>query len=263
MMPLTRTELKNLRALRNKKGRREQGRFLAEGVRLLEEALRYAFLPAMAYDNPLALSERGAMLVAQLRSAGVAVQDVTAKQLEAMADTRAPQGVVAVFVVPDPDPQELFERRYRKVVLCDSISDPGNLGTLIRSALAFEFEAVVLTGDAADPYSPKVVRSSAGAVFGIPVLAINVDEAVRLVQGGGYALLAASGKGSSDMNKLNRVIAGHDFLLAVGSEGHGVSDTLMEQSTMCWRITHSDAVESLNAAVAGSIIMKQVYDAGH
>ena len=136
---------------------------MAEGVRLLEEALRHRVKPRTVYFAPSLLSARGEKLVARFRRGRVDLEEVPARTLTKLSDTATPQGVVGLFATPQKAPAELYDRRFRNILLCEDISDPGNLGTLLRSALAFGFEMVLLCGSCAEPYSPKVLRSSVGA----------------------------------------------------------------------------------------------------
>ena len=165
----TEAPLKHIKTLHTKKGRKEQAAFLAEGVRVLEEAMRLKHLPVEVVVADAMLSERGRQLVNQFRKRDIPITEVAAKQLVKLSETRTPQGIIALFKTPALRLSELSTRNLRTVLLCEGISDPGNLGTLFRSALAFGFDRVILLASSVEPYAPKVVRSSAGAVFGLQV----------------------------------------------------------------------------------------------
>lgn len=259
-MTLTRMELKNLRALQTKKGRRAQGRFLAEGVRLLEEAVAGRHTPEIVYFAPALVSKRGEGLVEQFRGLRVPVHRITARHLEQVSDTRTPQGIIAVFTIPDSDPLKLYTPADRKILVCENISDPGNLGTLLRSALAFDFRMVLLAGDCAEPFSPKVVRSSVGAVFGLKIAEGTVSDVKKIARAEPHAVLATTLGGVRHDDWLKRLTRHNRSLLLIGSEAEGLSKRMLELADTRVRIEHSSRVESLNAAIAGSIIMKQVYD---
>lgn len=259
-MSITRTELKNLKALNSAAGRREQGRYLAEGIRLLEESVRNNCLPKALFYSEAHLSERGSRLLSEVRSRNVATESISSRQLASISDTRSPQGVIGVFDLPPTPTAELFSGHHRRILLCEAISDPGNLGTLIRSARAFDFSLIALTGQSADPYSPKVVRSTAGALFGQKICMAEGHDITRLAGSSDTGLVAASHRGDSDQRKLKSVLMSRTLIVAIGSESKGLSESLIEAADVVWRIDHNRAVESLNAAVAGSIIMKQVFD---
>jgi len=246
--------------LQTKKGRRLSGRFIAEGVRLLEEALRFRVRPAHVYWAPSLLSERGTQLLEDFRKSGAMVTQISAAELGRIADTETSQGIVAVFITPIVKSGELALSAKRNVLLCENISDPGNLGTLIRSAVAFDFDPVVLVGDCAEPFSPKVVRASVGAIFGTTVAEAAADQIVPCARQGGFALIAAGPQGSERMEHALGNLLGGPVMLAIGSEAEGLSEAITGAADKLVRISHTDQVESLNAAIAGSILMKQCYD---
>lgn len=260
-MPVTRAELKKLKSLNTVKGRKSQGKFLAEGARLLEEALRCRRLPLEVYAATARATPRATGLLENFRSAGVPLREVSTRQLQSVASVATSQGVIGVFRIPADTRAELFGSSIRRAMVCDGISDPGNLGTLIRSAAAFEFDCVLLTGSTADPYSPKVVRATAGAHFATRIGRTTKAEIFRLVAKRHLTLIAAASHGEGATDRLTQVAKSGRILIAVGSEATGLSPDIVERSDLVWRIRHSKNVESLNAAVAGSIIMKQVYDA--
>ncbi len=233
---------------------------MAEGVRLLEESLRHKFLPATVYYTPALLSERGKGLVEGLSRARVPTEAISARQMGTMADTQSTQGILGIFPLPSMDLAELYRPRYRRVLLGESLSDPGNLGTLARSALAFGFEMMLLVGPCVESYSPKVVRASAGAIFGLKIARVQLSELFDFARAGRFKLIATARQGKSDIRRLKSLVVSHRLIVAVGSEVDGLSSEIIEHCDLLWRIKHSDAVESLNAAVAGSIIMKQIFD---
>lgn len=258
-MSLTKTELKDIQSLLSKKGRKLKKQYLAEGVRLLEEAVRHKVRPENVYYSETILSERAQLLLNIFRAQHVQTTAIPNKQFEALTDTKSPQGVLAVFSYPTTHLAELYHPDTRKVLLCENISDPGNLGTLIRSALAFDFDIVVLSGLSAEPYAPKVVRASVGAVFGLPIAVADSAEVVGFIRQRAIAMLAADIGGAPEAQNFAE-LANQPLLLAIGSESHGLSEPILNQATLRIKIAHSELVESLNAAVAGSILMKELYD---
>ena len=153
---------------------------------------------------------------------------------------------------------KLLWPRHRKLLLCENISDPGNLGTLIRSAAAFEFDLVILAGNTADPFSPKVVRSSAGGIFSVVIAGGEIEEIIAYSLAEKMMIIATDLKGK--IMKLPGNIKKRKLILAIGSESEGLSDIVKKKSVLTLRINHSKRVESLNAAVAGSILMSRIYD---
>jgi len=260
-MSVTNAELKDIKSLGGKKGRKQQCRYAAEGVRLLEEALRHDCAPEVVFVASGLLSERGQSLAKKFASRGVRVEQVSARQIDSMTATKTPQGILAVFAVPEANLAQLWRPECRRILLCDSVADPGNLGTLLRSALGFGFEPVALAGVCADPYSPKVVRASMGAVFGLGIAQTGAEEAVQLARRSNVRIVVTDANAPEDLDVSAARSSDVRVMLAVGSETDGVSAAVKENCDAEVRIGHSDRIESLNAAVAGSIAMKQIYDA--
>ncbi len=259
-MPLSHSEIKNLRALQAKKGRRTAHQFLAEGVRLLEEALRFKQKPIRLLYTPSLLSPRAEQIVEKFRRQGVTLTQVSAGELGRICDTEQSQGLAAVFEIHQRRLTELLGPSTRNVLVCENLSDPGNVGTLIRSALAFEFDLVVLVGQCAEAYSPKVVRSSVGAVFGMPVVSANLNEMLAERDKHKMTLIAAALQGSDKIEDVLARTRNRPLALAIGSEADGLSPDLIQATQEMVRIGHSKNVESLNSAIAGSILMKQCHD---
>lgn len=259
-MPLSRSEIKNLCALQTKKGRRTSQRFPAEGIRLLEEALRFRTKPRRLYFAPSLLTPRGEHIVERFRGSGVPVHQVSASELQRISNTETSQGLLAVFDLPEQRFAELMRPSMRNVLLCENLSDPGNVGTLIRSAVAFDFDLVILAGQCAEAFSPKVVRASVGAVFGIPVATAELAEVVAGAERGHFLIIAAALQGSEDMKPVLTAAKNHPIMLAIGSEADGLSPEMIQAADRLVRIKHTSQVESLNSAVAGSILMKECYD---
>ncbi|PWB68601.1 hypothetical protein C3F09_11310 [candidate division GN15 bacterium] len=198
-------------------------------------------------------------MVDAYRRARVEVREIPARQLEAIADTKTPQGVVGHFAVPEATLEELYRAETRRVLLCENIGDPGNLGTLIRSALAFDMHLVITMGASAELLSPKVIRSSAGAVFGIATVHATWNEVVKLNRTFGTVLVASDLSAHEPLERLRFVAKEKGVMLAVGSEAAGLSEQVLAGADLRMRIGHSRAVESLNAAVAGSMLMRELY----
>jgi TrmH family RNA methyltransferase len=262
----TQAEIKRLRSLSRRKERREQRQFLAEGVRLLEEAERHRFLPHRVYFAESEMSDRARSLVGAFRLYKVDCQATPARQLRQISDVKTTQGIVASFSIPeglndiDSLRAELRRRQTRKILLCEGVGDPGNLGTLLRSALAFGFGIVALAAGCVDPYSPKVVRSSAGAIFGLEIYELSVSDVLKLASEIGLSVIAADASGEHRIKDVTTKARDKGVAVAVGAEATGLSPAVRSAASWRLRIPHLPTVESLNAGVAGSILMSQLYD---
>lgn len=241
--------IKQLRSLlANRKERRRERLFVVEGVRLIEEALQTgATLSMLLYDpDHLQSTERGAALlerVREQRNAFVATPEVIA----AATDTVTPQGVVAVAAWPDLQPQGVGIQ-----LVLDAVQDPGNVGTLLRTAEATGVTDVVCTSGTADLYSPKVVRAAMGAHFRLPLRQDvhwnEIDEALGPADN--IYVADASGRMpyyAADWRQPS--------VLIVGNEANGIGPEARARATKLISIPMEAAVESLNAAVAGSVIL--------
>lgn len=242
-------KLKLARALLGRpKERQEASAFVAEGVRLVEEALSagWPFRFVLFSDG---ISERGKSLVASLRSHGVEVEQISAALLNAISDTGNTQSILAVLDLPTPSlPPSTFDF----VLIPDQIRDPGNLGTLLRTAAAAGVQAVFLPPETTDAFAPKVVRAGMGAHFRLPILSLTWEEIrARTV---GLRLLLADMDGlpcwESDLRS--------PLALIVGGEAEGASAPARALTTARVSIPMPGGMESLNAGVAGAVLMFEV-----
>jgi TrmH family RNA methyltransferase len=249
-MPLSQRRRQLVGRLRNRKGRERERQVLVEGVRAVGEALAGGAEFAFACISPrLDDLGGGPALVEALHGAGVEVISLVDDELASLSDTDRPQGVLAVCREPGRDLPAL-EEDGRYLVL-DAIQDPGNVGTLIRAAVAFDLDAVLALDGTADPWSPKAVRASAGLTFRLPVHSLAASRAVELLLEAGVELLAAAAEGT-DVRELSP--AG-GWALAVGNEGAGVREALRGACRHTVAIRMPGPAESLNAGIAGAILL--------
>ena len=243
--------LKLIRALAGKpKERREAGAFLAEGVRLVEDALAAGW-PFQYVLYSAEISNRGGKLVEQLTASGVDVEEVLPNLLRAAGETESSQGVVAVLKLPDADAS--FPQNLNFVLIPDQIRDPGNLGTLIRSAAAAGAQAVFIPPETTDPFGPKVVRAGMGAHFRIKICSLGWDEIRASVAGLTVFLAGADGQTSCWGANFQQPLA-----LVVGGEADGASQPAKILANFVVNIPMPGKIESLNAGVAGAVLLFEV-----
>ena len=242
-------KLKLVRALQGRpKERHEAGAFLAEGVRLVEEALAAGWpFRFVLYGSQL--SERGRALVERL--AGVDVEQVDDALLESVSETETSQGILAALELPTLQSSTLAALNF--VLIPDQIRDPGNLGTLIRSAAAAGVDAVLIPPETADAFSPKVVRTGMGAHFRLPVYSLGWDEIQAAITGCAVFLADAQGQTSCWGADFRQPLA-----LIVGGEAEGASQSARKLADRLVNIPMPGKIESLNAAAAGAILMFEV-----
>ncbi|MCI8525846.1 MAG: RNA methyltransferase [Oscillospiraceae bacterium] len=235
--------LQRIRKLQNVRSfRYEQGMYVGDGVKLLEEAVRWgADLRTVVATEGLALPP----LPQEARQVTVP-PDV----MKSISQMQTPQGVLFVCAMAEAAPPPAMAG----CVILDGIQDPGNLGTMLRTADALDI-SLVLTEGCVDPYGPKVVRASMGAVFRVPPRSVTRREAARLCREQGVALIAAAlSEDAADIRALDLSRAA----VVIGSEGQGVSRELLELSAGRVVIPMNPRCESLNAAAAAAIIMWQM-----
>lgn len=170
-----------------------------------------------------------------------------------LASTRTSQGVIALFTRPEESVDQIVSRAPRRIVALDSIQDPGNVGTIIRSAAAFGLSGVVCLPGTADPWAPKAIRSSAGAVLSIPVARCSIETMLGMVRDHDLEVYTADARGSE-----TSISSADGFIVIFGSEGRGVSSELAAVSRGI-RIPMSERVESLNVGAAAAIILSTLY----
>lgn len=237
--------VKHLRQLHTARGRREAGVLLLEGTHLLEEALRHGLsLQRLAFTEGWA--ETHATLLEQVPPS--LQQPVSEGVLEAAATTVHPDGVVATALLPQvPWPQQP-----QFLLALDHLQDPGNLGTLLRTALAAKVSGVVLA-QCADPWQPKVLRAAAGASFALPIRQVpNLEPVLAEAHQQGLRTMATCVAGGLPYTQLDWSLPS---LLVLGNEGAGLSAAVLSCCQVEVSIPHSAAVDSLNVAVAGALLL--------
>jgi TrmH family RNA methyltransferase len=238
--------LKWYKKLATKKGRLEAGAFLVEGDKAIRQIIS---------SHPEKIVE--ILTVAEPRSAygDLATRLVTESQFRAISHTKTPQGVTAVVRIPDGIYSDYLPvDAGNKVLLLEDIQDPGNVGTLIRTAAAFDFSGVIMTAHCADPLSPKCVQATAGAVLSVWLRrTAHYLELTGELRKAGYSLIATELEGAADLSLLHRQ---SKIILALGNEAAGLSRALRDIADHRLRIpTVREKAESLNVAACGAIFM--------
>lgn len=244
--------------LSKKSERVSTGRFLLEGPQAVREALMYRpELVEEIYATPAALERHPelAELAADVRHRIDLANDAV---IAAMSDTVTPQGVIAVAKSFPVSLASVFEARPKLIAILHEIRDPGNAGTIIRAADAAGADAVVFAGECIDPFHPKVVRSTTGSLFHVPVaLAPNLAGLIDLAKGSGLRILAADVRGD------DLTVARDDGTLAepaawmFGNEARGLTEESRALADRSLRVPIYGAAESMNLATAASVCLYQ------
>ncbi len=252
---ITQNQAKRIRALRTRK-RRDEGAFLVEGVRLVEELLASRLEIELVILAPaLAATERGACLIERVRGGGLAVAEVPDRELEELADTETPQGVLAVAREPGRRLEEFVPGQRAAILIFDRVVDPGNVGTLLRTAQALGVGWTVALPGTVDPWSPKAVRASAGSIFQLPVSREPWAYVVNWLRGRDFAILGADPGGvpvPRSGSPLPR------FALVMGNEPSGLSEEVRGDCDGQVAVRLPGQMDSLNVATAGALLLDRL-----
>jgi TrmH family RNA methyltransferase len=250
--------LTTVRDLARRRGRERRGLALAEGVRLVEEALAADTPVRGAVVSPaLEGTARGSALKIALAGRGVPLVEVTPAELDALADTEQPQGVVAVVEPRAWSLEDIPTAPGRVVLVLDAVQDPGNVGTMLRSALGLGATGVVALKGTAELTNPKVLRGSMGAAFRLPAVSADADGLLGWAAERGVEIWVAAADGEP-VRERGRRARRPPLALVLGNEGAGVSAAIGAAARRRVSIPLGPGVESLNVAVAAGILLHEV-----
>ncbi|HEX7117879.1 MAG TPA: RNA methyltransferase [Longimicrobiales bacterium] len=247
----SRAESKLIRGLHRRKVRDAEGLFLAEGVRGVEDLVASGIPLRLAVVSPSAEEgDRGRALVRALGER-TTVRRVADGEIAALAGTESPQGVLAVAEIPRWSLDAVQPGATATVLVLDGVQDPGNFGTLVRTADAFGVDLVAALPGTVDPWNPKAVRSAAGASFRIPVVQPSIDRLLAWLRGHGFGIYGAEAGGTD----IGAVRIESRAALVVGNEGAGLSAAVRGAADALVAIPIAGHAESLNVAVAAGILL--------
>ena len=233
--------VKQVRSLRDKKFRKQSGLFVVEGGNIFKD------MPdGLSVEYILATEDRLDEVQKLIFSTRVCVYVVSESVMKSLSDTVTPYGLIAVLKTPQVE----FSMPKGNALLLDGVSDPGNMGTIIRTAAARGFEDIYLL-DCVDVYSPKVVRATLGGLFKVRLCEVDESEAIALLDNLNSAVLDFGGE------DLTKAEINSPILIVTGSEAHGVRDSVLEHSKRILTLPMTNGIESLNAAVATAVAMYQ------
>ncbi len=226
-------KIKDASALKLKKVRLEKGLFLMEGIKNLDLALKYGNVKTIF--TSIGLPKIGK---------DIETYKVNDEVLRKLAASENPEGVVFVCEMLK---QKKDKKDYHKIVYLDQINDPGNLGTILRSAVAFNYDAVILSKGSVDLYNEKVVAASKGAIFLIDAFVGDISDYLDH-----QIIVSTLDEKSIPLSECEKP---KDFVLVLGNESHGVSEPIIKLANKLIKIEMNDVIDSLNVAMAGAILM--------
>lgn len=249
LIPASNNQIKEWKKLQRGKYRKKHGLFLAEGLRCVEQILDNNFI---VIREILTHCEED---IKQLDvSKSIPIFELSSDQFQKISDTETPQGVIAVCEIPDEIELPLILSSEGIIIMLDEIQDPGNLGTMIRTAAWFGVTAVVLGDGCVDLFHPKVVRSTAGATSSIPHKKGDLNLLLNEFESKGWeTILMDAGKSAVPLQKYTPT---DKTVLVIGNEGNGIQSALFKEGRKSIKISATTKkVESLNAAIALSIAL--------
>lgn len=245
------------RDLTRRKARDKQRMFVAEGIRAVEELVRSGIETVGALVAPqVSGSPRGAALVELLTVSGIDIVSVSEREFASAAATESPQGVLAVGVIPERSIEQVISNLHTlHLLVLDGVQDPGNVGTILRTAAALGVDGTVALPGTVDFWNPKVVRGAMGALFNHPTFHTTLDGLLPFLAGLDCELWGADASGAP----LDRIVPDslkpQRLALFVGNEGAGLSGEVLQKMDQTVAIPISSTVESLNVAVATGILL--------
>ncbi|HZG43037.1 MAG TPA: RNA methyltransferase [Longimicrobium sp.] len=252
---LSRREERLLRSLRQRKHRQAEGLFVAEGVRAVEDLLLHSALPVsfVAVSSSLGDTPRGQLLLQAIHKRRIDLREVGEAALRELAGTETPQGILAVAGIPTGGLERIPVAERAVVLVLDAVQDPGNFGTLARTAEALGAAGVVALTGTVDPWNAKSVRAAMGSTFRLPVAEAGWEEAGAWLAEHRFQTLASAAGGEPVPRPAPARAA-----LVMGNEGAGISAETRARADRVVGISLRGRAESLNVAAAGAILLYEL-----
>ena len=238
----TNPKIKELSKLKEKKYRLLNKEFLIEGYHLVEEAYKNKRLKEI-----FVLDKKDISKFKDINTTLVSL-DVIKK----LSDTTTPQPIIGLCEMKK---EKIDYKNYNHILVLDNVSDPGNIGTLIRTALGFNIDLVVLSEESCDVYNSKVLRSTQGAIFSLPIVYKKLSDEILKMKEKNIKVISTSLKANTTLTELKKI---DKYAIILGNEANGVKDEIQSMSDLNVIIPINNKLESLNVSVAGAIIMYEV-----
>lgn len=251
------TVIKEIKSLHRKKDRWIKKSFFVEGIRAVEESiLSNAKISYIVYSDMLFHIKGGEELFNKINTSIHKVIYISDELFYEVSDTEKPQGILAVVEYDLKTIDDIISEKDNFLILLDRVQDPGNMGTIIRTADAFGSNGIIVTEGCVDIFNPKTIRSTMGSIFHIPLLYYkSANEAIRDLKDKGITVITTS---LDAKEYCFNVDFKKDFALIIGNEASGVSNEVIDDSDLLIKIPMPGDAESLNAAIASSVIMYEV-----
>lgn len=253
--------IKSIRKLKEKKERQDSGLFYIEGLRIVIEAFdKGAKIKTLVVNYDLLQNERGLALVEKANEQGIEVLEVSRDVFESIALKQNPQGLAAVAAQQLFKLDEMDTRDFGLWTALDSIADPGNLGTVMRTMDAVGGRGLILIGPTVDPYDPLAIRASMGALFSIKIVKATIEEFAKWKRAMSIPMIGSSDKASALYTEAEYP---RDLILLMGSERQGMQADLEQLCDQIVRIPMVGSSDSLNLSIANAVILYEIFKQRH
>jgi RNA methyltransferase, TrmH family len=248
--------IKEVKALKLKRHREEKKQFIIEGIRFVEEAfMEKSDIVRVFLSDQLSGTRGGKELQQKVVAGGYESYMLSEKLFREISDTETPQGILAILRMKSYELNDIITNN-TFVIILDSLQDPGNLGTIIRTADAAGASGIILSKGCVDLYNPKVLRATMGSVFHVPFyFSLNLEETIDILKARGICTYAAHLNG--DKHYFNLCLK-DNIAIIIGNEANGISDEIASKADALVKIPMPGRSESLNASVAASLLMYEV-----
>lgn len=257
MIPLIKSQNNNLikliKSLKSKKNRQKNNMFIIEGVRFLEFVVENNVpIIEICFSNELYKTSGGEELLDRAYKMGLKISEIDTKIFSSITDTKNTQGVIALVELEDMR-FNIDEYRDKLILILDRIQDPGNLGTIIRTADAAGVDLVVLSKGTVDPYNEKVLRSTMGSIFTVPILIEDdITGLIHYLKDNNYSIISSY---LQTEDRYDQIDYRGPVAIVIGNEANGVSEEIIKLSDKYAKIPIWGKAESLNVGVAAGILM--------
>ncbi|MGB5107519.1 MAG: RNA methyltransferase [Candidatus Zixiibacteriota bacterium] len=256
MHKLTQAQEKEIRSLLTRHGRKKSDKLMIEGMRSISALLDRGLRPERVVVSPDDLSEPGRAFVDALSRKGVPLTECSRKSMAEFSETVHSQGVIAVINRSALQADESAWRRVKLAVYLDAVADPGNVGTIIRTCAAFGVSLIILSPGSADIANPKVLRSSAGTIFALPIAVdIGAETLASYMKSNNIELVGTAADATMNIGAYSPK---SKTCIALGAEATGLSEAILSLCAVKVKIPGADNVESLNVASAAAIAIYQL-----
>ena len=256
---ITQSQCKYYQKLLQKKYRQVEQKFIIEGIHLIEEALDSDWtIEALLLSGEFQHKNAGESIGRRAKQRGVEMFQVDERGIQKLSDTVTAQGVVGIVKMKQKNGEQLWKALPQKsvVVALDGISDPGNVGTILRTCDWFGVHAVLLSEDSVDVFNPKVLRATMGAIFHLPIITdVALSSTITTAKQLGYMVIVTLTDSGALLDNLRFP---EKSLIIFGSESHGVSQELKEHADQTVTIQRYGKAESLNVAVSCGIVLEKL-----